>query len=244
MIWVFIFIVCIFLYTMLVRRSVVQAYQNRQTVLSSNVFTETHGHLRTLLSCLTDAFRKYNITDWWLDGGSLLGHVRHDGFIPHDDDIDICILIKDEQDITRLESCYAYIRETYPQFRLEKTISVADMQFSIPVSNRLLPLGVFIDLFYVRESDGLFRPNQMTSIMWPDAYYHKDKTYPLQQVEFEGSTVHIPSDPHTYLYQMYGDDCITVFKVTYIHCAETLLDAASVWWTSDIPLYVTNHSKK
>ena len=237
--WILVAIVCIVLYTMLIRRSVVHAYHQRQRVLTSNVFTETHGHLRTLLSCLTEGFKKYNITDWWLDSGSLLGHVRHDGFIPHDDDIDLAIVIKDDKDIERLESCYAYLRETYPQFRLEKTISVADMQFSIPVTNRLLPLGVFIDLFYVRESDGVFRTNDMSSIMWPNGYYHKNKTYPLQQVEFEGSIVNVPSEPHAYLYQMYGEDCLTVMKVEHLHCAETFLDAASIWWTRDIPLYTT-----
>jgi lipopolysaccharide cholinephosphotransferase len=102
--------------------------------------------------------RKYNI-QYWLDFGTLLGAVRHKGFIPWDDDADICI--KSEDFHRFIEICKA---ELNPQFFLQtksaapntpyggkgiccirdnNSLLIQDYEnFRIPYSK-----GVFVDIF-------------------------------------------------------------------------------------------------
>jgi len=55
---------------------------------------ELHDILYDILCAIDDACKKENVP-YMLDGGTLIGAVRHRGFIPWDDDVDICIWRKD-----------------------------------------------------------------------------------------------------------------------------------------------------
>ena len=99
--------------------------------------------------------RKHNI-DYWLDGGTCLGAVRHGGFIPWDDDIDIAMR---KEDLARFEiiaprelppHLFLQTQESDPSRRLPIT-KVRDLNsycveamddFTQPYQK-----GVFVDIF-------------------------------------------------------------------------------------------------
>lgn len=97
--------------------------------------------------------RKHDI-GYWLQGGSLLGAVRHKGFIPWDDDIDISILQKDLKRLTK------YLKDELPeQFKvqdysmdknyfLDSVLKVRDRKsiFPIEVYHSFKEQGLLIDI--------------------------------------------------------------------------------------------------
>jgi len=94
--------------------------------------------------------RKYNI-EYWLDGGSLLGSKRHGGFIPWDDDMDICLLYNDYQrvlDILEEET------KLHPYYSLYYKVNNFDYWCDYLGDSRVLAHGLLsirIDLLPVKS---------------------------------------------------------------------------------------------
>ena len=85
---------------------------NSQNQLLDLLFTscdiKIKGNLRNvqllyieLLRFVDNVCKKHDI-DYWLEGGTLIGAVRHGGFIPWDDDIDLSIMRKDYEKLIKV----------------------------------------------------------------------------------------------------------------------------------------------
>ena len=135
--------------------------QAAQGNFKQNLAEHNQKHLRQMQLKLVDILReittlcdRHNIP-YWLDSGTLLGAVRHGGFIPWDDDIDICVPV---EDLPRLvEACRKLPKhlslqcpETEPQMRMpvykvrdnNSLIVEAGDDFSLSYEK-----GLFVDIF-------------------------------------------------------------------------------------------------
>lgn len=128
--------------------------------------------LRTLeILKVVDGICRRNNIEYWLSSGTLLGAVRHGGFIPWDDDIDIEILYKDRKRF--IEACERELpgnlcvqyHKTEPDYYLnilkvrDKTTDIGERLHLAPYGDYDVPFrtrGYFVDIFCEEHTVPLF----------------------------------------------------------------------------------------
>lgn len=127
-----------------------------QSYLSSNL-RELQLKEVSILEEIDKICRKHNI-DYWLDGGTCLGAIRHNGFIPWDDDIDIAI---DEKDMARFvniakEELPEYLAvQDKTEYRKLGFVKIRDLNSYFVEAgddfSKDYNKGIFVDIFPFRQ---------------------------------------------------------------------------------------------
>jgi len=97
----------------------------------------------TLLLQIVDRICKKHDLPYWLDGGTCLGAVRHKGFIPWDDDMDICMLRED------YERALPILNRELGKYGIEAGESDQDAATRIGIGYMHSKTGLWLDLLPV-----------------------------------------------------------------------------------------------
>ncbi len=124
--------------------------------IDPEVLREAQLVMLEMLVAFDEICSKHNL-QYWLDAGTLLGAVRHEGFIPWDDDIDLSMPLEDYQKFIEIaqeelpESIFFQSKESDPSFPFDyiKLRSQKATIIEFHEKDQVVDYhqGVFVDIF-------------------------------------------------------------------------------------------------
>ncbi len=107
-----------------------------------------------MLGDFSELCSRHNLR-WWVDYGAAIGALRHGGMIPWDDDIDICLLRKDYDELRRIvesemgDKYFILDAEHYPAYPLMTArFCLRGTKFREECMRGIdAPFGIFLDLY-------------------------------------------------------------------------------------------------
>lgn len=139
---------------------------------------------------------------WWVTQGTLVGSLRHEGFIPWDHDADLNLRLSDVPALLALRA-----RFERDGFRLRPAAGGFKLGYA------RWPLFPYLDLVVMERREGVWqlaypldgqgRPTFGKHVQWPQEAMPDEDLFPLQRAPFEGFQVWLPRSPEKLAQTMY-----------------------------------------
>lgn len=198
-------IVLIFLYSL---KSLENNCENNvyNLIFWKKMYGKHQANLLNFIKKIKVYLEKHKIK-YWMCGGTLLGSIRHGGFIPWDDDVDFSYIINGKdifKFIDDLKSNGIIIKRMFFGFKI------------INPDNE----NEFIDMFEFHPKLDAYYPNADTLEVWPNEYYSFDQIINISPERFEDIVLPCPGNPKAYCIRAHGDKCFDKFIIQKPHFEE------------------------
>jgi lipopolysaccharide cholinephosphotransferase len=195
--------------------------------------------IRTMLRDIDTLLTNNSIT-YWIDGGTLLGAIRHKDVIPWDDDADIVVLESDKDkllDLTQRLNGMGYGLVSFWGGYKIFPLNGVDIKYynrnwqwnqdskDIKDSETFNYKFPFIDVFFAKEFDDMYHfSDDKVRRVWPSYYHETNDLFPLKRYQFNDFALTGPNNPTPYLDKAYGKDWPTIAYKQYDHENQKILD--------------------
>ena len=151
-----------------------------------------------ILSMIDHLAKEHNF-NYFLSYGTLIGAIRHKGFIPWDDDIDIMMTPRDLEKF--IEVSYELPKSIHFFSQGLNFLKVMDRHSKISIDGQR---GVAVDIFLLNEpSSGNFNFVNVHTQKAIDLK-HSD-IFPIKKMSFENQEAPVPANYHEILTNIYGN---------------------------------------
>lgn len=184
-------------------------YEYKIDVKEQKVFKKLLNILK-----IWNEFAKEHGVEYWACGGTLLGAVRHSGFIPWDNDIDISIMLSDLKKVKKN-------LKKHPTLKFYENACGLKVYKNDDETNPSPLMDIFICDYFntitINFCGPLNEENESTwyiSDLFPNQHIYSSELYPLQEVVFEDTTIMVPKNQINVLYRNFSDQCLTACKIS------------------------------
>jgi lipopolysaccharide cholinephosphotransferase len=190
-----------------------------------------HKELLEFFSEIIPYLEKWKVR-YWAHAGTLLGCVRHGGFIPWDDDIDFGYI--DDGNIVDLKN--DLINNGYKINYRILGIEI-DYKFGFQIYNH--NYRIFIDMFtFTHENDMLLQTDEMKKI-YPNEDYYYDSVIPIKNEKFNNILLPIPNNPYKFCEKAFGNDYMDIFYIKTSHYFfHNIIDSFAIYFISKEKFYM------